>query len=130
MAKAIADDRFRRLGLPYGADSRGINVLAPSRASENAVRALSLLYKIDLSPHISRQLSEGDMRGADLVLTMTRSQKDYLTMVYGPRAEKARTLAEFAGAGRDVADPYGGDIAVYQRCASTIADMIERGFRE
>ena len=128
MAQAIANELFRKSGAGRTAESRGINVLMPSRASDNAVKAVRLLYELDLTRHISRQISPDDLEHASLVLTMTRSQKDYLNLVYGG-SDKIMTFREYAGAGGgDVADPFGGDIMVYQECARQIHDLAEKSF--
>ena len=129
MAEAIANELFRRAGGGGSAESRGLNVLMPSRAEVNAVKAVRLLYELDLSGHISRQLSQEDLEGASLVLTMTRSQKDYLALVYGEYVDKIKTFGEYAGAGpADVSDPFGGDILVYQECAKQIYDLAEKSW--
>jgi protein-tyrosine-phosphatase len=130
LAQVIANDYFKRKKMEALAVSRGINVLAPCRASENAVAAARLISKLDLSNHISRQITEDDIKRAYVVLTMTDSQKEYLRLVYGEHEDKIFSLSAYAGANGDIADPFGMDVAVYKRCAGQIYDLITDAFKD
>lgn len=129
MAEAIANDLFVKNQLRYQAFSRGLNVLVPTRASENAVKALKFLYQLDLEAHVAKPVSEADIQQASIVLTMTDSHKAYLTMAYAEHAEKIHTLYGYTGrADQDIKDPYGLDLFMYKSCAEEINDVIQKIF--
>jgi len=126
MAEAIANRLFKTENLPYQAFSRGINVLMPARASENAVKAMQLIHQFNLNGHIARQVSAEDMQRAYLVLVMTESHKHYLHMVFPQYSQKVLTLCEFAGHDQaEIRDPYGQDLYEYRACA----DDLEKNIR-
>ncbi len=89
-------------------------------AEENAIYASSN-FGADIKNHISRQLTEKMIEGADLVLTMTESHKTSL-----PRFEKIKTICEYTGFEGEILDPYGGDIEVYTACAEKLKMLIEK----
>lgn len=118
MAQAI----FEAMG--GEAISRGVQVPFPSSACENAKKAV-LKYGGDLSEHISRQITLSDIENADVVITMTAGHRDFLRNAV--KDKEIITLAEFAGEYNDVADPYGGDELVYEKCAAQIYDYLKKG---
>ncbi len=129
MAEVIANDYFKKSRLNYNAISRGINVLVPSRASENAIKALQLLYKLNLTNHISRQISAEDIKNASVVLTMTNSQKEYLQLVYGEDALKIDSIYSYIGNyKKSIKDPYDRDIVYYKECAEELHRVIIQAF--
>ena len=125
MAEIIARDLLLPKKEGFSVSSRGINVLVPSRASDNAVKAVRLNYSLDLSPHISKQLAEGDLEQADMVFVMTAAHKQYLDMVYAGYATKVRLIASNGNDSRNIDDPYGKDLFVYKQCAEEIKKSIE-----
>lgn len=129
MAEAIANNIFRKKGLCYNAFSRGINVIIPSRASGNAVRALKLMYKLDLQSHVSKQVNESDMQKASIVLTMTNNHKRYLDMVYGAHKDKVFSIYGYVGdMEKNIKDPYGMDLFIYKSCAEELHSVIQKMF--
>ena len=89
-------------------------------AEDNAIKTAAELGA-DIKNHTPRQITAELLESADLVLTMTKSQKYSL-----PDIENIYTLAELAGENADVADPYGGDIDVYRKCGKQIKNLIEK----
>ncbi len=125
MAEGIANAIFLERGINCVAFSRGINVLIPERASEKAVSALRLEYGINLSGHISRQISAQDLNMASLALTMTNSHKQYVNAVFPEYSHKIHTLYEMIDIKKDIRDPYGMDIFGYSKCAEELKKCIE-----
>ena len=126
MAEALARDIFKKHGLESKISSVGISVLMALPASENAVAVMDREYGLDISEHLTRQVMREDLESADYVLAMTGRHKDYLTLQAADLQYKFCTLAQFAGCGdEDVADPFGGDYELYNRCAGQMASMIE-----
>ncbi len=116
MAEAI----FNSLGKNGVAASSGLCVLGSTSAEQNAVDAVKR-FNIDLSGHKPSQTTQMMLDCADIVLTMTFNHKWTL-----PDDEKIFTLKEFAGEQGDIADPYGGDIPVYESCAEELKRLIEK----
>lgn len=100
--------------------SAGIFAQPGAPASQNAVLAAAKLGA-DIRNHRAVQVSAEMLENSDLVLTMSKSHKAAL-----PHMEKIYTVSEFAGAAGDVADPYGGDEAVYDECARQLKALIEK----
>ena len=126
MAAAIAAEMFKDAGCAFV--SRGISVPVPSRASENAVVAARAAAAANISEHVSRQIKADDLRGADLVVTMTRSHKSYLLEIFDEARDKTLTLYEIAeGSPKDVKDPYGQDVYAYRLCAGEIKSCLDSG---
>ena len=104
--------------------SAGVGAWPGAQASDGAKLAMNEL-NIDISSHRSRQLAAEYIEAADLILTMTERHRSQIVSEYPLAVGKTFTLAKFAGASRDIADPYGGDAAEYRSCASDIRQMIE-----
>ncbi|MBQ8002752.1 MAG: low molecular weight protein arginine phosphatase [Clostridia bacterium] len=106
-----------------GAISRGISAEG-GNASEKAIVTMEKMG-IDISKHVSTQLSVEDINQSDLVLTMTKGHKNIILSVLPMCKDKVFTLGEYAG-GSDVADPYGGSEAEYDKCARQLYEYIEK----
>lgn len=115
----MAEGIFNSMGKNGVASSSGLCVMGSTGAEKNAIDAVGK-WNIDLNGHMPRQTTLDMLDGADVILTMTQSHKWTL-----PDEEKVLTLKEYAGEYGDVADPYGGDIAVYEKCAEEIKRLIE-----
>jgi beta-galactosidase len=65
---------------------------------------------------------------ADLVLAMTRSHKAQLLAIKPDASHKIFTLAEYCAEdnGRDISDPFGGDLNTYKRCRDEIAENLKK----
>ena len=109
--------------LSEGAISRGISAEG-GKASANAIKAMAKMG-IDITNHVSTQLTVEDVKEADLVLCMTRGHKFTVCAVVPEAEGKVFTIGEAAG-GSDVADPYGRDEAVYTAVAEELYNYIER----
>ncbi len=99
------------------ADSAGVAAGYPTPAAENAIEAVKK-YGGDLKNHLSRQLTVDDIENYSHIITMTASHKEMLKSVVN--SDKIITLAEFAGESGDISDPYGGDLALYEKTAEMI----------
>lgn len=73
---------------------------------------------INISKHISRQISADDIKSADAVICMTRSHKQLLTAL-GCDENKIYILAD------GISDPFGADIPTYQKCRDSIFSAID-----
>lgn len=127
--------------------SAGTAAFSGDQASPQAVEAMAR-RGLDLNGHKARPLEEDLLRQADLLLTMTRGQKEYLIGKYPWVAAKTFTLKEFtSGAGNDIAasadspggkrsdpdregldvsDPYGDSLERYLATAQEIEEHLRR----
>lgn len=123
MAMAI----FNTLSKERKADSAGISVAISSAAADNAKSAVTK-YGASLDDHLSRQITYDDLNEYSLVITMTKSHKEFLRSYLDD--DKIMTLAEFAGEKEDVSDPFGGGPALYEETAAMIYDYIKKGLEK
>jgi len=123
MAEAIAKKIFNCNDV--NVTSAGLSVYLPLPASENAVEALKK-YDIFINDHISKRITEEDIKNADLIITMAKSHKQYLLSHYPKYRDKIYTLYEYSqNIDKDVDDPYGCDLETYKKCCSEIYDCIK-----
>lgn len=108
-------------------ESRGMAVSFPSPAAENAKEAVKK-YGGSLESHFSKQITLDDIENFDSIVTMTASHKSMLKSVVN--SDKIVTLAEFAGETGDVADPYGGDLSLYEMTAEMIYNYINKALSQ
>lgn len=84
---------------------------------------------IDLSTHRSRPVSAELMEKADLVLVMTQSHAEALSIAFPDQSHKVHRLSEMVGQGYDIADPYGGTRLQYSYLAQELEQLIDEGYR-
>jgi len=127
MAEALAEDYFEKKS-PGGYEffSRGVSADSSSRASKNAAAVMEDIYEIDISGHMSRQVTGEDVSAADLILTMTEAQKSRLAGAYPQARDKIHTLREFTGGAGDISDPFGRSYGEYKKCAKMILHCVKK----
>jgi len=96
--------------------SAGVATMAGGQAAPEAIRAMSA-KGLDLTMHETQPLTEPLVRHSDLILTMTRSQRQAIVAQWPLAAERTRVLS---ATGVDISDPIGGPLERYQRCAEQI----------
>ena len=126
MAEVIARDEARRRGMDVRAYSAGLMPGSGSPAAEHA-RALAETHGCDLSAHRSRGLTPDLLGSCDLVLGMTRRHVDALR--HATTAGTPRLVTSFLPEGdplrdAEIADPFGGDRAAYERTWSELESAI------
>jgi protein-tyrosine-phosphatase len=95
-------------------------------ASPGAVYAMQL-QGLDISGHRSQPLHQDLVEKADIILTMTATQREYMLDKYPDHMRKIDTLAGMAGeTGRDILDPFGMDAVKYVESASEIKRLMIR----
>lgn len=131
MAELLFRERLaKRLGCPlekleergYIVMSAGIAAMMGGRASAESVLVMSD-RNLDLRNHESQPLTESLVRSADLMITMTRSHRHAILAEWPEAAERVKLLCASGG---DVADPIGGPVEAYRRCAEQIAAELDR----
>ncbi|SFG87110.1 protein-tyrosine phosphatase [Desulfotomaculum arcticum] len=109
--------------------SAGIAALPGDGASHRAIVVLEE-RGIDLTGHRASLVSSGDIEEADLILTMTAAHRDMLLRLAPDAAGKIFTLAEYAGAGGDIPDPFGLGEEIYRIAAGELNALIRDALRK
>lgn len=129
MAEAIARDVLKTAGdrgVPIEVRSAGVSAYPGEPMTSEAAQALRLLG-IDPRRHTSTPLSREMLNEADVVFAMTASHAAAARSIDAASAGKVLLLDP---AGRDIPDPIGSPLDVYEGTARTIRGMIESRFKE
>jgi len=129
MAQAMASKIFMEKSSKENANdgnicyvvSAGVAAMNGETASDNAITIMQE-REIELAEHRARLVTTEIMEEADLILAMTVGHKAALQRNF-PNKE-IHTLGEYVGSTISVADPYGGDLAIYRQCANEIYDLL------
>lgn len=103
--------------------SRGLRVFVPSQASPNSISEMHE-RGIDITGHVSAQLTLDDIKNADLILAMTTEHKNAIIKACPEAHKKVFTLGEYSKAADEIPDPFGGDLEQYRICADTIEKCV------
>lgn len=118
MAEGIA----RKIAEDHGAeaDMKSAGLFAQGGpAAEHAVRVCAHRFGVDLSAHVSRQVTAEMIGQADEVLTMTPDQAATLRQILPEQANKISPITP-----NGIPDPYGGTEEDYTRCADAIFEAL------
>jgi protein-tyrosine phosphatase len=107
--------------------SAGVAAADFSPASSHARTVVREDFNASLDRHAAQSVSPSLVRVADLILTMGRSHRAALLAQYPEATERVALLRPDGG---DVADPFGGSIEVYRRCAREIAASVRERLPE
>jgi tRNA threonylcarbamoyl adenosine modification protein (Sua5/YciO/YrdC/YwlC family) len=125
MAEALLKKRIAdRLGCKVAElEDRGIVVMSAGISappgSRSAAEAQQAMQErgLDLTQHESQPLSERIVRFADLVITMTRGHRETILDAWPEAESRVQLISRGKG---DVADPIGGPLDLYRRCAEQL----------
>ena len=123
MAEALF--RARANGQGWEVRSAGVAAFDGQPASVHAIQVLRE-RGID-NEHQSSRLNEELVNWSDLILTMTESHKRAVLASFPNARSKVHTLREFVGVEgcADIADPFGGELEDYRRCAQDIEESLD-----
>ena len=109
--------------LDHGIDvlSAGVAASDSSPASREAIEVLQD-RDIDLSEHLSQQVTDEMLTRSDLILTMTGTHLGILQNARPDLSRRMRTLRED---GHGISDPIGGSIEEYRDCAQEITRCVD-----
>jgi protein-tyrosine phosphatase len=82
---------------------------------------------LDITRHRARRVDRAMLAGADLVLCMTRSQREAMQADFPDFAGRILLLSAMAGPAYDIADPYGGPRQGYVEMVAEIKHLLEVG---
>jgi protein-tyrosine-phosphatase len=125
----LAEALFRRLLSEAGrtdvtVSSAGTGAYDSAPASDGSY-LVALERGLDLTAHRARLLDRDIVSSADLILAMSRGHLARIERLGG--GSRARLLGDFAGGdheGREVADPYGGDVETYRETLQQLTTLL------
>lgn len=104
--------------------SAGVAARSNEPASENSVIALKKVG-IDLSNHSSRPLTQQLLDNAIAVICMTESHRAMIQLQAEPPPQHVYLIREFLpGGDKEIPDPYGGPLKVYEQCRDEMVEAI------
>jgi len=102
--------------------SAGIAAAANDPASRDAVDLLKQ-QGIDLSDHLSRQVTSDMLSECDHVYAMTES---HLAVLEEARPDLTGRMQLVTQNGKDISDPIGGGPEIYRQCADELSEAVRR----
>ncbi len=96
--------------------SAGVAAMLGGQASAGAVEVMAG-EGLDIGRHESQPVSETMVRQADLILAMTRSHRQAVLAEWPDVADRVQLVM---ADGTDIADPVGGTMELYKRCAAQL----------
>ena len=105
--------------------SAGIGAYPGDAASDNAVKALARIG-LDLSSHSSCPLDQATVDRAIAIFGMAAGHVDALKSRFSNLPQVVRRLREQLPmtAGRDIPDPFGGNLGEYEACRDSVIEAI------
>lgn len=125
MAAAIFNHFAEQEEINWFARSAGIATETGLPISDDAKTAINE-YGIYIEDHMSRQLDERMLIDANIVLTMTKTQRDLLHIYFPEKKDKVFSVAEFTDFHGDIEDPYGKGLEKYQETAKILMEIIPK----
>ncbi|KEI00315.1 low molecular weight protein arginine phosphatase [Clostridium botulinum] len=105
--------------------SAGISIVSGSKTSKNAVQLVKDNFNLDISNRFAQQLLPGDIKKSNLILTMTEYMAEVLKDTFPKEKQKIFSLNSFVNISKDVSDPFGGNVEMYQRTFYSLKKSIE-----
>jgi len=113
-AEALAEKLIEKQKLPIAVISRAVDLNPFNVVPEANAEAILKQRGIDVSQHRAAQLTENDVRHADVLLVMTEAHKEKLLTLFPDAKDKVFTLSQYAtGDYAEIADAYGKPMPVY-----------------
>lgn len=130
MARALLLQRLQKRNKTLGTGgfkvwSAGLFAKEGLPASPEAIKVMNE-EGIDIRHHCSLLLRDVLITNADLVLTMTANQRNYIWERFPEKSQNTYTLSEFAGDGAgEVEDPYGQGAEAYRRTLDQLKILVD-----
>lgn len=124
MAEGILKNMLKAKDGKYEVNSAGIYTHTGATITPEAQKQLKK-RGIDMGARKSVQVSAELIDEADLIFAMTGNQRRLLVEAFPYSADKIHLLGDYTNRGGDVADPYGGSDAAYDKSASEIEEMLK-----
>lgn len=105
-------------------NSAGISILPGSNVSKESAELIYRELKLDLKNKKAKQIENELLEESDLVLAMTKYERDYLIKYYKNYKNKIFTLSEYVGVEGEIKDPYGGTVSIYKNTYNQIRELV------
>jgi len=130
MASAIFRAKLTQweIGEDWRVESAGIRAMEGLPAAQNVELTLSYLYKVSISEHRSRSVSQELLSSFDLILTMEKGHQEALKVEYPQLAERVFLITEMVGEDKEIEDPIGRPLAIFQKTARELDQILTDGF--
>lgn len=93
-------------------------------ASPEAIEVM-LEEGLDITAHRSTRVNGGMVEDADIIITMTNSQKNELSKRFPYKKDKIFTIGEMAGhEDFELSDPFGQGLAEYRKASRQIKNLV------
>jgi len=127
LAEVVLKSGLKKAGTrKVNVSSAGTGAFEGGRASSGSTITARRMG-LSLARFRSKPLTQLRVRRADLILTMTGSQKQEIVARWPEEQDKTFTLSEYSGTGDgDVRDPVGGPLSAYYRCGDRLHAEIKR----
>jgi len=112
----------------YIISSCGTNAIYGQCATDNAIESMKK-YDIDLTRHRATSIEDSNILDYDIILVLTKNHKREVLQIYPSLNEKMFTLKEYVNNEemyKDIDDPWGLDINVYNATAKDIVENIDK----
>lgn len=125
MAQGILQDLLKEMGEEDSLQviSAGVAAALGGEASEEAMLVLEE-RGTELGRHRSRPVTQNLLAQANLVLTMTKSQRDLIQRLYPGEGKKVFCLKEYVDELGDIEDPIGMPVAAYRKTARQLERLL------
>ena len=127
MAEGLMKALVKGMGEDWRIESAGVWAMNKSPAAENTLKVL-LERGVDLSSHISRQITLEMVEEFNLILTMESNHLEALRAAFPEHAGKVFKMNEMVGRKGDVVDPIGFPPVVFEQTAREIEAILTGGF--
>jgi protein-tyrosine-phosphatase len=128
MAKALLEKEARDKGKDLKVIAGGVGAI-PGMGASSETKELLAAEGIDVSAHKAQTLTADMLKEADLIFVMEQFHKDIVLEKAPEAKDKVYLLGDFAknrkSETRDIFDPIGKPMQVYQECFKTIKEAIE-----
>ena len=105
-------------------NSARISIIPGSKISKESAELIYRELKLDLKNKKAKQIENELLEESDLVLAMTKYERDYLIKYYKNYKNKIFTLSEYVGVEGEIKDPYGGTVSVYKNTYNQIRELV------
>lgn len=109
--------------------SAGLRASTGEFSTDEAIKVMKEIYDVNILNHKSINVKNSNILEMDLILCATHAQLTTLEYIYPEVKHKIFTIKEYAYGteitDRDIADPWGYPIPVYEKCAKEIYDALE-----
>jgi tRNA threonylcarbamoyl adenosine modification protein (Sua5/YciO/YrdC/YwlC family) len=123
IAEYLLKEEIDKSNLDFRSESTGILQDGMTISANSA--SLLLLDGIDASEHLSRKVTEEQVRGSWLLLTMEERHKKFFNSNFPQYTYKIFTINEFFGESGDIEDPYKKELKDYKVAYKLIEDKVQ-----